>query len=108
MIKPPADSTYALTRVLFQRELEHPLRADGADVESFDRILQVVLRAGGRRQVGHAIHSTVHGPGLRDVLLDQLKPGLTGEVRQIPRPASQKIVEGDNSMAFGQQAVAKV
>jgi hypothetical protein len=41
-------------------------------------------------------------------LLDQLKPGLTGEVRQIPRPASQKIVEGDNSMAFGQQAVAKV
>ncbi len=95
-------------RVLFERQFQHAAGAEGAHVERLDGVLQVVLGAGGRRHIDHAIHRAFDREGRGDVLGNEAEGGVAREVGEVAGRAGQIIIQRDYAMTFPQKTVAHV
>ena len=94
-------------RALRLGEAERVVRAERADLERLDRQLEIVDRAGRRREVQHAVERTRDVGERRDVVLDELEPLVADQVRDVVRVAGDEVVEADDLVALGEEAVAR-
>src|SRR6185437_8564490 len=77
-------------------------------LERGDRVLEVVDRAGRRREVQHAVERAGHVRVRRDVVADELERRLADEVRDVVRVPGDEVVETHHLVSVGQKAVAQV
>ena len=82
--------------------------AQRSDLERLDRQLEIVDRGGGRREVQERIERSGQEDVLRDVVLDELEPGIPGKVLDVPDVARDQIVEPDHLVTFRQEPIAKM
>src|SRR5713226_8625770 len=87
-------------------ETQHVDGSDDAGLHGLDRIVLVMDRRRGTSQVINLID--FEQDGFNHIVPQELKPGVAEEVRNIPSPSREKIVEADHFVLFGQQALAKV
>ena len=91
-----------IARAFFERQIEGAARADGAHVQGFDGMLQVVLGTGGRCHVQHAIHGTFHRKLVGDILLAKREARLRRQMRQIAAGACEKVIQPNHRVPFRQ------
>ena len=82
--------------------------AERADLEGLDRQLEIIDGAGGRGEMEHVVDAAGEVDVLGDVVVDEREVRVAGEVGDVVGVARDQVVDGDDAMAFGQQAVAKM
>ena len=90
------------------RQAERLVRAERADLQRLDRLAQVVDRAGQRGEVEDRVDLAVDVDVLGDVVLDELEALVAGEVADVARVAGEQVVERDDRVPVGQQAVGEM
>src|SRR5271166_2929792 len=69
---------------------------------------QVVDRAGGAGEMEHVLHRAVDLHRLGDVVLQKPEAGVIGQMIYVPPRSRQQIVDADDLMPFGKEALAKM
>ena len=95
-------------RFFVHREAERLVRAERADFQGLNRQLQIINRAGGRREMPDEIHRPFEKNKLGNVLLDELEIRIAAEVRDVVHAAGDKIVNADDLVAARNEEVGQV
>ena len=84
------------------------MRAERADFQRLDRLLEVVDRAGRRREVQDVVERPVDVDVVRDVVLDEREAVAADEVLDVARDAGDEVVDADDFMAALEEQLAEV
>src|SRR5471032_3116524 len=84
------------------------MRAERAHLQRGNRQVEIIDRAGGRREVKHEIHATRDEDELRDVVLDEVKALVPREVLDVAGVSRDQIVDCDDAMTLGQQSIGEM
>ena len=77
-----------------------------ADFQCWDRQLEVINRAGWRREMKHVIQSCVRQKNkIGDVVLDEMKIWTAGEIPDVRRIAGNEIIDRDDAVTVFQKTV---
>jgi hypothetical protein len=85
---------------MLSRYLEQVARCRGANVQGFDRMRQVVDRAGQGCQVKDTVDRSVDFQRTAHVPLTELKVGVRFQMLDVPRCARYEIVDPEHFVAF--------
>src|SRR5271166_4347682 len=69
---------------------------------------QVVDRAGGAGEMEHVLHRAVDLHRLGDVVLQKPEAGVIGQMIDVPPRSRQQIVDADDLMPLGEEALAEM
>src|SRR6266566_1497900 len=86
-------------------ETQRLVGAEGADLQRLDRQLEIVDRAGGAREVQHAIERSFDFDVAGDVLVGEPEARMRGDVRQVRRIARDVIVHSQYVVPERQELV---
>ena len=89
-------------------EAERVVRAERTDLERLDRQLEIIDRAGRRGEMENDVHRAGKIDVLRDIVVDELEFRIAREVGDIVGVARDEIVDGDDAMALGKEAVGEM
>ena len=89
-------------------QVEHPPRSCRARLESFNRVREVVDRAGKRGQVHHPVYFAGNCELVADIQLEKLEAGLALEMRDVFAMPCDQIVKSDNLVSGLNQPVTKM
>ena len=95
-------------RALLLREAERLVRAERADLERLDRVLEIVDRARGRREMQDRVERARDVDEVRDVLLDEREALVAEKQRDVVRRPRQEVVDADDVVTLREQAFAEV
>ena len=95
-------------RALCLGQAERVVRAERTDLERLDRQLEIIDRAGRRGEVENIVHRAGEIDELRHIMLDELKSRVAREMRDIIGIARDEVVDGDDAVALGEEAVGKM
>src|SRR6266404_4958842 len=95
-------------RALLLREAERLVRAERADLERLDRVLEIVDRARGRREMQDRVERARDVDEVRDVLLDEREALVAEKRRDVVRRPRQEVVDADDVVTLREQAFAEV
>ena len=97
-----------ITRVVRVGKRERLERPDAIDLERLDWMVQIVARAGRRREVQDQIKVILDGERRRDVLLYESESTISAKMFQIPCHPGEQIVDPDDTPLLRDEAVAEV
>jgi hypothetical protein len=89
-------------------ETERVVRAERADLEGLDRMLEVVAGARGAGEVQDGVNAAVDREELRDVVLLELERSRVEEVLDVLDPAREQAVDGEDVPAALHERAAEV
>ena len=85
------------------------MRPERADFQGRDRQLEIIDRAGRRREMKNVIDFFVWQENeIRDVVLDEVKIFVAGKVSNVGHVAGDQIIDRNDAMTFGQEPVAQM
>ena len=89
-------------------QAERVVRAERADLERLDREVEVIDRAGRRREVQNVVHRAGDLQRLRHVVPEECEPVVGSQVLDIGRRAGDEVIDADDLVAARQKALAQV
>ena len=84
------------------------VRTERAYFQGLDRQLQIIDRAGGGSEVENEVDRSVNEQVVRYVILDELEPGIPGEMGDVGRGPRDEIVDAGDGVAFGDQTITQM
>src|SRR4029077_8294349 len=90
------------------RQAEGLVRAERADFQGLNGVVEVVDRARRAREVEHPVERTLDLDEVRDIVQHELKAGMGTEVSDVAGVTGQEIVHSDDAVTLCQQSVAQV
>ena len=84
---------------------EGVMRPQRTDLEGLDRELEIIDGAGGRCEMKDVVDAAGEVDELRDVMPNKLEVLVAGEMRDVVGIARDEVVDGNDVMAFGKEAV---
>ena len=95
-------------RLLRLREPERVMRPERAHFQRRDRQLQVIDRAGRRREMENVIDLVLDQDVTRDVVLDESEILVPAQVRDVRRVPRDEVIDRNDSMTLGEQPVRQM
>src|SRR5262249_43538427 len=95
-------------RIFRLREAKGVVRAERADLQRRDGMLEIIDRRRGRGEVENKIDLVGHEDVIRDVVPDELVVLVAGEVLDVRDIAGKEIVHANDAMALGEEAVGEM
>ncbi len=86
-------------------EAEGVVGAERTDLEGLDGELEIIDGAGGRCEMEDVVDAAGEVDELCDVVVDELEVLVAGEMGDVVGIARDEVVDGDDAMAFGEEAV---
>ena len=77
------------------------MRAQRADLERRDRMLQVIDRAGRRGEVQDVVDRPVDLERMRDVVADEGEAVVAAQMLDVGRAAGDEVIDADDFVALG-------
>ena len=95
-------------RALRLGQPERVVRAERTDLQRGDGMLQIVDRRGRRGEMKDEVHVVGQEDVVRDIVLDEAVVLIPREVLDIRRAAGDEVVDANDPMALGDQAVGEM